>query len=531
VKNRKIVFFIGSLDRGGTETYLLRFIKFLNKTHQVTLVVKSIKDGPLKASFLEEEVNLVTKKIGYFNPLNWRKLLSWFKEEQFDVVCDLTGNFAGITLFLGYLAKIQIRIAFYRNSSYRFKPSFVRLIYFKWLNRLVKKYSTKILSNSNFALSFFFKNYTSYDNKFKTIPNGVNATLFNSLTKEESREVFQLPQSTTIIGHVGRYNPSKNHKTIAEVASLLCKNNSNIIFVLCGKDTDSVECKSLFKNVPRNQIRFLGNIDNVEKLYPSFNLFYFPSVTEGQPNALIEAMVSNIPVIASNINPIKECFPKSKLTQLIDPTDKENAVLRIQQCLQHETTAIEYSHLEFGTANFNAENRFIEFKLELEAPLRVVGINLENPLSRILWKRIKRYDHKKYWDRRYKVLYIKSSKIKLYWFLYKIKKTDSFHGCSFGTGIGNGAHFETPPHLPHGPTGIIIGHDCIIGRNITIYHQVTIMHGNVKIGDNVLIGAGAKILPGVTIGNNVKIGANSVVVEDIPDNAIVVLQKPRILNL
>jgi serine O-acetyltransferase len=57
------------------------------------------------------------------------------------------------------------------------------------------------------------------------------------------------------------------------------------------------------------------------------------------------------------------------------------------------------------------------------------------------------------------------------------------------------------------------------------------MHGNVKIGDNVLIGAGAKILPGVTIGNNVKIGANSVVVEDIPDNAIVVLQKPRILNL
>jgi hypothetical protein len=44
-----------------------------------------------------------------------------------------------------------------------------------------------------------------------------------------------------------------------------------------------------------------------------------------------------------------------------------------------------------------------------------------------------------------------------------------------------------------------------------------------------LIGAGAKILPGVSIGNNVKVGANAVVVEDVPDNATVVLPKPRII--
>ena len=44
-----------------------------------------------------------------------------------------------------------------------------------------------------------------------------------------------------------------------------------------------------------------------------------------------------------------------------------------------------------------------------------------------------------------------------------------------------------------------------------------------------MIGAGAKILPGVIIGSNVKIGANCVVVEDVPDNATVVLPKPRII--
>lgn len=49
------------------------------------------------------------------------------------------------------------------------------------------------------------------------------------------------------------------------------------------------------------------------------------------------------------------------------------------------------------------------------------------------------------------------------------------------------------------------------------------------IGDNVYIGAGAKIIGNVRIGDNVRIGANCVCAEDIPDNATVVLPKPRII--
>ena len=55
------------------------------------------------------------------------------------------------------------------------------------------------------------------------------------------------------------------------------------------------------------------------------------------------------------------------------------------------------------------------------------------------------------------------------------------------------------------------------------------MGGGGKIGNNVMFGAGAKVLPGIKIGNNVKIGANCVVIEDIPDNATVVLPRPRII--
>lgn len=72
----------------------------------------------------------------------------------------------------------------------------------------------------------------------------------------------------------------------------------------------------------------------------------------------------------------------------------------------------------------------------------------------------------------------------------------------------------------------------MIGKNCTLYHQVAIGGGNggaPVIGDNVLIGAGAKIIGPVKIGNHVKIGAGCVVVMDVPDDATVVMDKPRII--
>lgn len=90
----------------------------------------------------------------------------------------------------------------------------------------------------------------------------------------------------------------------------------------------------------------------------------------------------------------------------------------------------------------------------------------------------------------------------------------------------------THPILPHGIKGIVIAGGAQIGKNVYISHQVTIGRSKNEvptIGDNVYIGPGAKIFGGIKIGNNVRIGANCIVFRDIPDNATVVLEKPRII--
>jgi serine O-acetyltransferase len=91
--------------------------------------------------------------------------------------------------------------------------------------------------------------------------------------------------------------------------------------------------------------------------------------------------------------------------------------------------------------------------------------------------------------------------------------------------------------LPH-PAGIVIGRGSVIGSRSTLYQGVTLgasdWHSDritafPKVGHAVFIYAGAKIIGDITIGNNVVIGANSVVLQDIPDNALAVGNPARII--
>lgn len=106
----------------------------------------------------------------------------------------------------------------------------------------------------------------------------------------------------------------------------------------------------------------------------------------------------------------------------------------------------------------------------------------DSPLGRKIMGIIQHYNHDKYWKRR-KVLIDPQNNvgiIKKLYYLFYIKRADAYHNCSFGTNLNNGARFQSPPILPHGPNGIIIEHDVTIGKNCTIYQQVTITHGGVR---------------------------------------------------
>lgn len=104
-----------------------------------------------------------------------------------------------------------------------------------------------------------------------------------------------------------------------------------------------------------------------------------------------------------------------------------------------------------------------------------------------------------------------------------------------GIEIHPGAEIGSEFFIDHG-AGVVIGETAEIGNNVTLYAGVVLGGTSLEqkkrhptIGNNVVIGTGAKLLGPIKIGDNVRIGANSVVVNDVPANSVVVGVPGRII--
>ena len=102
--------------------------------------------------------------------------------------------------------------------------------------------------------------------------------------------------------------------------------------------------------------------------------------------------------------------------------------------------------------------------------------------------------------------------------------------------IHPGAEIGSDFFIDHG-AGVVIGETSEIGNNVTIYSGVVLGGTSLErkkrhptLGNDVVIGSGAKLLGPIIIGDNVRVGANSVVVNDIPSNSVVVGVPGRIVS-
>lgn len=101
-------------------------------------------------------------------------------------------------------------------------------------------------------------------------------------------------------------------------------------------------------------------------------------------------------------------------------------------------------------------------------------------------------------------------------------------GCDIPSSLTVGGGFQ----LLHS-WGTVINSKAVIGENCTILSGCVIgsnKTGVPTIGDNVYIGTKATILGGIRVGNNAKIGANALVIDDVPDNGVVVGHKGILIS-
>jgi len=137
------------------------------------------------------------------------------------------------------------------------------------------------------------------------IPNGVDVARFADAWPIRNSELAAPPETRWMIS-VGRLHPQKGHRLLIEaVAPLLLKHpNWRLMIVGDGPLRGELD-RQIGELGCRERIVLLGFRHDVPQLLKTSSLFVLPSLWEGQPNAISEAMAAGLPVIASDVEGVR----------------------------------------------------------------------------------------------------------------------------------------------------------------------------------------------------------------------------------
>jgi glycosyltransferase involved in cell wall biosynthesis len=166
----------------------------------------------------------------------------------------------------------------------------------------------KIIAVSDFTKSLAMKTGISEDNVI-VIYNSCDETLFLPGDKLRARQKIQLPLDKKIILYVGNLIKLKGVDVLIKSCKLLDSNTSDFLVLLVGNGEDREEFESLVNSYGLGEnIKFLNWLEqkDLPDCYAAADIFVLPSLTEGHSVALLEAMSSRLPVIASMVGGNRE---------------------------------------------------------------------------------------------------------------------------------------------------------------------------------------------------------------------------------
>jgi sugar transferase (PEP-CTERM/EpsH1 system associated) len=141
--------------------------------------------------------------------------------------------------------------------------------------------------------------------KITVIHNGVDATQFfpDPDTRARMRQEMRIPESAFCIGCVANLLPVKDHATLLAAVDALPASCGDWRLLIVGDGPEGPKLKTFVEAHPRwkDKVLFLGTSGRVRELLTTMDVFVLASVAEGICNALLEAMATGVPVIASAV--------------------------------------------------------------------------------------------------------------------------------------------------------------------------------------------------------------------------------------
>lgn len=303
------------MDRGGAETMVMNYYRHIDRTKvQFDFLVHREQRGAY-----DDEIERMGGRIYRMCPVypqNFsrykRDLRTFFRAHpEYKIIHSHMSE-------LGYFAfreaerqGVPVRICHAHNAPHGFDAKMIIRTYFK---KRMMPYLTHLFMCGEESGKWLYGDKNK--SRFIMLNNAIDAAVysFDASKREEMRRQLGLT-GELVVGHVGRFNPQKNHPFLLDIFAALLKKEPDAVLLLVGGGADMPKIQAKVQELGiAERVRFLGVRSDVADLMQAMDVFVFPSLYEGLGIALVEAQAAGLPCVVSDTIP-----HEAYLTDLVDP--------------------------------------------------------------------------------------------------------------------------------------------------------------------------------------------------------------------
>jgi len=304
----------------GAEIFASQLSRHLrDRGHQVR-IVSLFRHHPIKSSDLNHVALLRPLILRFFDFKGWWLLSREIKHFKPDIVQANAGDTLKFAVF-SRLFFFWRNVLVYRNANLmsNFAPSGIKNSFNSWLLRQ----TDYCISVSNLCAQDLLLRFNVPARKNTTIEIGID---------ERPIPILPEPIRTFISGdpvlvHIGSFVPEKNHAGLIRIFSSIHDKNPEVKLVLVGEGPLLFSIKNQVAETGLSEsILFAGIMEDPYPLLSAANVLLLPSLTEGIPAVILEAMYCACPVVAYRVGGIPDLIVQGETGYLVDQGNEQRMV-------------------------------------------------------------------------------------------------------------------------------------------------------------------------------------------------------------
>ena len=337
----KKVLFIATVVQKHINVFHLPFLKNFQENGYETYVAAAndTNDSNVSVPYCDHYVEIKFKR----NPFHPGNLLAYIKLKKLidNNAFDIIHCHTPVGGMLGRLASRSARKkgtkVFYTAHGFHFYKGAKKI---NWLLYYpVEKFCSYL---TDVLITINNEDFTLAKKKMKAkrieyVPGvGIDLTKFNNVQVDRNvkRQELGVPRDAFLITSVGEISKRKNHRIIIDALRFI--NDDRVHYVIVGTGPLLLELKSFAENIGVNdRVHFIGYRNDVSEIYAVSDIACLPSIHEGLPVALIEAMASGLPCVASRIRGCTDLISEES-GFLINPNDVNGIIKAISDLLNDQ---------------------------------------------------------------------------------------------------------------------------------------------------------------------------------------------------